>query len=1108
MPSKKTNYWWHKPVIIIDPMKSSIQNSTLSRPQRNLSILFLIAILLSLAVATNVSAAFFESFEYNTFPPLGWSKTNTWGGSGWDRLQAGISPLPGWIYGTSAVPPTAGAGNYNAYCTWDTGGGAAEGYHNSQYLITPGLNGLTTTSTLSFWLRCSFTNYDDSLRVLISTNRPILSDFIYTNLVLDFPRAWAPSQFPPFTNVITHIGTNIPPGTRIYVAFHEWVLDNTKSGKFVELDVVSSDLTPDSEVRAVPASLLFTTYPGDPVANQVLTYTNIGAAGFTYSNTFPLGGGGGGITISPTTTGFIDRLQSLAITVAVNSASFPLGSYSFTNRLTVPFATNNPIDVPIIVSVVKRPQSIAFLNPGAQWTTNQLALAAKAESGLPVLFSVESGPGSITDGSNLTFFASGTVQVGATQPGNGYWAGVASTQSFTVAKVDSHITFLPIPDQITTNPCLLSAFASSGESVSFALLDGPALLHFGSYLSFQSAGVVRVVASEPGNAKWNAAPQVTNIFSVTKAQAGITLSGLAQSFNGLSHPITATTDPEGLLVTITYDGSATPPVNAGDYRVSGEVNFALYSGLAVDTLIVARAVSTLDFPSIPDQKSTNHLVLQASASSGLPVTFTVASGPASVSGQDNLAFTGGGRVSIVASQSGNINWAPAPSVTNTFNVTQDSAEVILSHLDYIYDGEPKAATAQTLPTGLSVTIFYDGSLIEPVSAGMYSVSGVVVDLQYQGSATGTLRISKADQTLSFVPLSAQRPTDVVPLQAIASSHLPVEFLISSGPGQLTDGSNLSFTADGVVVVTARQNGNRNWNPAPDGVQTVRVSRLATPGDYNNDGATDLTVYNPHTFDWYSLTPNGTALVCWAVQWGTSNYMTVPGDYTGNGCNELTVYSPAEGAWYLHALNTTPPLNWKILWGGPGLMPVWGDYDGDAVYDYCVYATASGNWYISSSNRIAIAFGSNWGGPGLKPVPGDYDGNGIFDLAVYDKASGNWYIRTLDGTLLAWERNWGAPGMIPIPGDYNGDGLFDLAVFNPTSGKWYISTLSGTLLAWDLSFGWSGAIPVPGDYDYDGSSDLSVYNPDNGDWYIFSILKNKVLVWKRAWGSNGLVPAIK
>lgn len=1075
----------------------------------NFTLPSLFAALLFLTAVTNGSAAFFESFEDSAFPPPGWSKTNTLGGSGWYRLQSGVTPLPGWVSGTSSVPPIAGAGNYTAYCTWDTGGGTEEGYHNSQYLITPGLNGLTATSTLSFWLKGSFTNFRDSVRILISTNRPIPADFTYTNLVLDFPQAGATSDFPPYTNIITPIGTHFPPGTRIYIAFHEWELDNLWEAAAIELDVVSSDLTPDSEVRAMPPSLMFTTYPGDPVDDQVLTYTNIGAAGFTYSNSFPLGGGvSGWASISPpATTGFVNRIQSLAITVSVNPGALPAGTYAVTNRLTVPYATNSPLDVPIILSIVKRPQFISFPNPGAQWTTNSVSLAATAESELPILFAVESGPGSIANGSNLTFSASGIVQIVATQPGNGYWAPVSATQSFTVAKVDSRITFLPIPDQITTNPCLLSASATSGEPVSFSILEGPALLHFGSFLTFQSAGMVRIVAAEPGNDRWNAAPVITNLFFVNKARAGIALLDLAQTYDGAPHPVTATTDPEGFFVTITYNGSATPPINAGSYRVAGEVNVALYNGLSVDTLVVARAASILDFPPIPDQKSTNQLTLQATASSGLPVTFTVAEGPAVLTAQTHLAFTGGGTVRIVASQSGNTNWTPARPVTNSFNVIQDPADVILSNLDHVYDGTPKAAIAQTFPTGLTVHLFYDGASAEPIAAGVYAVSGIVADLQYQGVATGTLQIVKADQTIAFAPLTAQRPPQIVPLQAIASSHLPVEFLLFSGPGQVTDGSNLNFSADGVVIIAARQTGDANWNPAPDVTQTVRVSRLATVGDYNNDGTTDLTVYHPQTFDWYSVTPNGATIICWAVQWGSPHFIPVPGDYTGTGSNELTVFSPTEGAWYLYSLNPLVTA-WKTLWGGPGMVPVWGDYDGDARYDYGVYAIASGAWYVSSSTGSVPVFNANWGAPDFKPVPGDYDADGQFDLAVYDPASGNWYIRAVNGTVLAWARNWGGPGMDPIPGDYNGDGRYDLAVFHRDSGKWYISTLAGSVLAWDLPFGWKGAIPVPGDYDYDGSSDLAVYNPDTGDWYVFSPRKNTGLIWKRNWGANGLLPVVQ
>jgi hypothetical protein len=59
--------------------------------------------------------------------------------------------------------------------------------------------------------------------------------------------------------------------------------------------------------------------------------------------------------------------------------------------------------------------------------------------------------------------------------------------------------------------------------------------------------------------------------------------------------------------------------------------------------------------------------VSATASSGLPVSFSVFSGPATISGS-TVTITGVGTVTIRASQSGNANWNPAPNVDQSFQV--------------------------------------------------------------------------------------------------------------------------------------------------------------------------------------------------------------------------------------------------------------------------------------------------------------------------------------------------------------------------------------------------------------------------------------------------------
>ena len=75
--------------------------------------------------------------------------------------------------------------------------------------------------------------------------------------------------------------------------------------------------------------------------------------------------------------------------------------------------------------------------------------------------------------------------------------------------------------------------------------------------------------------------------TVIPAPATVTLGNLTQTYDGTPKPVTATTTPAGLAVSITYDGSATPPTAAGSYAVSGTVNDPIYQGSGSGTLVIA-----------------------------------------------------------------------------------------------------------------------------------------------------------------------------------------------------------------------------------------------------------------------------------------------------------------------------------------------------------------------------------------------------------------------------------------------------------------------------------------------------------------------------------------
>jgi hypothetical protein len=95
--------------------------------------------------------------------------------------------------------------------------------------------------------------------------------------------------------------------------------------------------------------------------------------------------------------------------------------------------------------------------------------------------------------------------------------------SVTVNKADQTIQFAAIGNQWTTNILTLSATASSGLGVSFAVDSGPAQLN-GTTLTFTGEGTVGIVASQAGDANHNAAPNVIRTFDVTEPDLAVVLS--------------------------------------------------------------------------------------------------------------------------------------------------------------------------------------------------------------------------------------------------------------------------------------------------------------------------------------------------------------------------------------------------------------------------------------------------------------------------------------------------------------------------------------------------------------------------------------------------------
>ncbi len=113
------------------------------------------------------------------------------------------------------------------------------------------------------------------------------------------------------------------------------------------------------------------------------------------------------------------------------------------------------------------------------------------------------------------------------------------------------------------------------------------LTYNGSPTAPTNAGTYTVVATVT-QAGYSGSASGTLV--VSKAAATVTVSNLAQTYDGTAKSATVTMNPV-VTYAVTYDGNAPAPTNAGSYAVLATVTDPNYSGSASGTLVIAKAAA-------------------------------------------------------------------------------------------------------------------------------------------------------------------------------------------------------------------------------------------------------------------------------------------------------------------------------------------------------------------------------------------------------------------------------------------------------------------------------------------------------------------------------------
>ncbi|MFD3001450.1 alpha/beta fold hydrolase [Pontibacter toksunensis] len=177
----------------------------------------------------------------------------------------------------------------------------------------------------------------------------------------------------------------------------------------------------------------------------------------------------------------------------------------------------------------------------------------------------------------------------------------------------------------------------------------------------------------------------------------------------------------------------------------------------------------INFEPIPDKSIEDSLfVLTASSTSGEPVVFSIVSGPATVF-DDVLRINGVGKVTVKASQAGNIYFGAAPDVQTTFNVyeAKQSQSIDFPNLSNKTFGDSAFTLSASSTSNLQVSF--------SVVSGPAVVSGSTLTITGEGTVTikasqeGNVTYSAApDVNRSFCVVPA-KPTIVLSDSLLTSS---------------------------------------------------------------------------------------------------------------------------------------------------------------------------------------------------------------------------------------------------------------------------------------------------------------------------------------------------
>ena len=438
--------------------------------------------------------------------------------------------------------------------------------------------------------------------------------------------------------------------------------------------------------------------------------------------------------------------------------TLPIGSHVLT--LTVDDGHSGPASdqVTIVVRDTTVP-SIALLSPGGPYALHQQVAASFTchDTASPIASCV----GTVADGAFVDTASAGTrTFTVAAEDAAGNKASLDLV--YTTNKGIPVITWAA-PSAITFGTALSAAQLNASASVPGAWSYTPSI---GTQLAAGGGQPLSVtfVPNDTANYEHAAAAVTIDVLKavpvVLTSLASYTYDGTAHHATGLAHGVGGAGDVLTPVVTFTYAGtgatsyptSSMAPAAAGTYEVVGHfAGNASYvaSDSAPVAFTIGRASQTITFGELGNKTwGDADFAVAASATSGLPVSFNIVSGPATIS-DAMIHLTGSGKVVVRASRGGNGNYHAAAPVDRSFTVHD-----VITRAGFYQPVSPVASFLNPVKGGSSVPlkfeVFVNGEEKTDTAGLRFSVAqiactgGTEVPLAFVTSGGSSLRYDTAE----------------------------------------------------------------------------------------------------------------------------------------------------------------------------------------------------------------------------------------------------------------------------------------------------------------------------------------------------------------------------